>query len=75
MGAALRPRVQKVQRVQRVWYRRFAAMSMYAACGDSAAFGSENHTTAPAARWKCTPSAYGTSPGGGGLLFSPLLIS
>jgi len=26
----------------------------------------ENHTTAPLARWKCTPSAYGTSPGGGG---------
>ena len=41
----------------------------FAACG-SAAFGSENHTTAPAAQWKCTPiPAYGgTSPGGGSLL-------
>ena len=30
--------------------------------GDSAARGSENHKTGPAARRKCTPSAYGTSP-------------
>ena len=37
--------------------------------------GSENHTTGPAARWKCTPSAYGTSPGGGGLLSAQLLYS
>ena len=39
----------------------------YAACGGSAASGSENQTTAPAARWKCTPSvACGdVSPGGG----------
>ena len=27
----------------------------FAACGGSAAFGCENHTTAPSARWKCTP--------------------
>ena len=32
----------------------------------------ENHTTAPLARRKCTPSAYGTSPGGGGLLYLSL---
>ena len=62
----LRGRVQKVQkvqkvlpassrRVQRVWYR-LTAMSIYAA------FGSENHKTGPAARRKCTPSAYGTFP-------------
>ena len=30
--------------------------------------GVKNRQTGPAARWKCTPSAYGTSPGGGGLL-------
>ena len=48
-------RVHKVQRVQRGWYRRFTAMSIYAACGGNAAGGSENQTTAPAARWKYTP--------------------
>ena len=32
-----------------------SAMSMYAAFGGSAARGSENRTTGPAARWKCTP--------------------
>jgi|GEM_PF-3559837 len=58
-----------------LWYRRFAAMSMYATFGGIAAGGSENHTTGPAARWKCTPSAYGTSPGGGGLLSAELLNS
>ena len=26
------------------------------------------HANRAGARWKCTPSAYGTSPGGGGLL-------
>ncbi len=50
-------------------------MSMYAAFGGIAAGGSENHTTGAAARWKCTPSAYGTSPGGGGLLSAELLNS
>ena len=30
-------------------------MSMYAAEGGSAAVGSKNRTTVPAARWKCTP--------------------
>ena len=56
-------KVQKVQKVQRGRYRRVAAMSFY----NAAAGGSENHTTAPAARWKCTPSAAygGVSPGGG----------
>ena len=58
-----------------LWYRRFAAMSMYATFGGSAAGGSENRTTGPTARWKCTPSAYGTSPGGGGLLSAELLNS
>ena len=76
-------RVHKVQRVQRGWYRRFAAMGfmLWRSCigppsqpklalslpikgpsfcrltvfGGSAAFGSENQTPAPAARWKCTP--------------------
>ena len=33
----------------------FRSDEYFAACGGSAAFGSENHTTAPAARWKCTP--------------------
>ena len=32
----------------------------------------ENMQIAPAARWKCTPSAYGTSPGGGGFLSASL---
>ena len=35
----------------------FRSDEYFAACGGSAAFGSENHTTAPSARWKCTPSA------------------
>ena len=47
-------KVQRVQRVQRVWYR-LTAMSMYASFGGSAARGSENRTTGPVARWKCTP--------------------
>ena len=70
-------------RVQRGWYRRFAAMGfmLWRSCigppsqpklalslpikgpsfcrltvvGGSAARGSENRTTGPAARWKCTP--------------------
>ena len=29
-----------------------------------AAAKAENHTTGPGARWKCTPSACGISPGG-----------
>ena len=37
-----------------------------------AAAKAENHTTGPGARWKCTPSACGISPGGGDLL-SPYL--
>jgi hypothetical protein len=32
--------------------------------------GRENRQTGPAARWKCTPSAYGISPGGGDLLYA-----
>ena len=42
------------------------AMSIYAACGGNAARGSENHTTAPAARGN-TPLLVlrTTSPGGG----------
>ncbi len=45
----------------------FRSDEYFAACGGSAAFGSENHTTAPSARWKCTPSAAcgAVSPGGG----------
>ena len=34
-----------------------------------AAAKAENHTTGPGARWKCTPSACGISPGGA-MLFS-----
>ncbi len=76
IGHASGVRVQRVQRVQRVWYR-LTAMSIYAACGGNAAGGSENQTTAPAARWKCTPipACGGTSPGGGSLLYSQLLNS
>ena len=51
-------RVQKVQRVQRVVVSPLRGDEIYMPpCG-----GRENQTTAPTARWKCTPSAYGTSP-------------
>ena len=52
-------------------------MSFLPPYGGNAAFGSENRTTAPVARWKCTPiPAYGgTSPGGGSLLSTQLLNS
>ena len=35
-----------------------------------AAAKAENHTTGPGARWKCTPSACGISPGEGDLRYA-----
>ena len=37
-----------------------------------AAAKAENHTTGPGARWKCTPSACGISPGGNAIQLSVL---
>ena len=86
-GHACGVRVQKVLRVLRfdsgLWPLRvvvsppLAAIIYMPPVGGNAAGGSENRTTGPAARWKCTPSvACGdVSPGGGGLLSAELLYS
>ena len=42
---------------------------------EAALTGGGKQANRPLGRWKCTPSAYGTSPGGGGLFSIQLLFS
>ena len=62
---------RRFRRFKGLWYRPLGDEFICRLSAAALPIGSENQTTSLRS-WKCTPSAYGTSPGGGGLLSASL---